>query len=330
MSAASSMPAPTASPCSQRRVVGGALDGMAEGVAEIEQRAVALLAFVARDDVGLDLARALDGMRQRGGIARQQLRGVRFQPVEELAVDDEPVLDDLGEAGAQLAIGQGAERVGIGEHRGGLMKRADEILAARVVDAGLAADRRIHLREQRGRDLHEGDAALVTGGGEAGHVADHAAAERDDAGIAREAVGDRARRASARRLPASCATSPSGSATSMQRRGASAAVSLAAYSGPTVVLVTSRTSRAGMARVKFVLELHRAGADEDRIAAGSKFYFDSLHARSRSAGLDGRRKRSICGLRPCSCAALNAAKIESATTCTLRPSVAMVKSASDS
>ena len=42
--------------------------------------------------------------------------------------------------------------------------------------------------------------------------------------------------------------SPSGSTTSMQRRGASAAVSFAAYNGPTVVLVTSRTSRAGMAR----------------------------------------------------------------------------------
>ena len=42
--------------------------------------------------------------------------------------------------------------------------------------------------------------------------------------------------------------SPSGSATSTQRRGARAAVSLAAYSGPTVVLVTSRMSRAGMAR----------------------------------------------------------------------------------
>ena len=59
-----------------------------------------------------------------------------------------------------------------------------------MIDAGLAADGGIHLRQQRGGHLHEGDAALVAGGGKAGHVADHAAAERDDAGVAREAVGD--------------------------------------------------------------------------------------------------------------------------------------------
>ena len=72
----------------------------------------------------------------------------------------------------------------VGEHATRLVERADHVLAARVVDAGLAADRGVDLREQRGRHLHEVDAALVAGGGEAGHVADHAAAERDDAGVA--------------------------------------------------------------------------------------------------------------------------------------------------
>ena len=63
-------------------------------------------------------------------------------------------------------------------------------LPPRMVDAGLAADRGVDLREQRRRHLHEVDAALVAGGGEAGHVADDAAAERDDAGVAVEAGGD--------------------------------------------------------------------------------------------------------------------------------------------
>ena len=45
--------------------------------------------------------------------------------------------------------------------------------------AGLAADRRIDLREQRRRHLHERHAALVDRRGEAGEVADDAAAERD-------------------------------------------------------------------------------------------------------------------------------------------------------
>ena len=86
--------------------------------------------------------------------------------------------------------GSVAECVRVREHRGGLMERADHVLAAGMVHAGLAADGGIHLRQQRGRHLHERDAALVAGRREAGHVADDAAAQRHDAGIAREAVGD--------------------------------------------------------------------------------------------------------------------------------------------
>ena len=37
-------------------IVSGAFDGVAERVAEIQQRAIAALVFVARDDVGLDFA----------------------------------------------------------------------------------------------------------------------------------------------------------------------------------------------------------------------------------------------------------------------------------
>ena len=79
---------------------------------------------------------------------------------------------------------------GIGEYGRGLMKGTNEVLAARMIDAGLAAHRRVHLGQQGGRHLHEGDAALVTGSGESGHVADHATAQRDDAGIAAESICD--------------------------------------------------------------------------------------------------------------------------------------------
>jgi hypothetical protein len=48
-----------------------------------------------------------------------------------------------------------------------------------MIDAGLAADRRIDLREQRRRNLDERNAALVDRRGEAGEIADDAAAERD-------------------------------------------------------------------------------------------------------------------------------------------------------
>ncbi len=64
------------------------------------------------------------------------------------------------------------------------MERADQVLAVACVDPGLAADRAVDLRQQRGRDLHIGDAAQQGRGAEPSEVADHAAAERDDRGRA--------------------------------------------------------------------------------------------------------------------------------------------------
>ena len=47
-----------------------------------------------------------------------------------------------------------------------------------MVDGGFAADRRIDLRQQRGGHLHKRHAAHIAGGGKAGHVANHPAAQR--------------------------------------------------------------------------------------------------------------------------------------------------------
>ena len=61
----------------------------------------------------------------------------------------------------------------------GWMEAADQVLAADEVHAGLAADRGVHLRQQRGRNLHDRDAAHEDRREESGHVVDDAAAERD-------------------------------------------------------------------------------------------------------------------------------------------------------
>ena len=113
-------------------------------------------------------------------VARQNLFHIGLEPVHERRVEREAVLDHLGEPGAQLAVGQRVERGHVRDHRARLMEGADHVLAARVVDRGLAADRGVDLREQRGRHLHESDAALVDRRGESGQVADHAAAQGDD------------------------------------------------------------------------------------------------------------------------------------------------------
>ena len=60
------------------------------------------------------------------------------------------------------------------------MEGADQILLAEGIDGGLAADGAVGLGEQGGRDVDDRAAALEQGRGEAGDVADAAAAERDD------------------------------------------------------------------------------------------------------------------------------------------------------
>src|SRR5581483_1237248 len=60
------------------------------------------------------------------------------------------------------------------------MKSTDEVLALARVDAGLPADGRIHLCEQRCRHLYEIQPAPGTGCGKARKIADHPAAERSN------------------------------------------------------------------------------------------------------------------------------------------------------
>ena len=111
--------------------------------------------------------------------ARENIGVVGLQPGEEGFVAEHAVFGDFGIAGAELARRQRVEHRGVGDHQQRLVKRAEQILALRRIDAGLAADRGIDLRQQRGRHLHEIDAAAQDRRGKAGEIADHAAAERD-------------------------------------------------------------------------------------------------------------------------------------------------------
>src|SRR6185295_4245291 len=70
------------------------------------------------------------------------------------------------------------------DHAERLIKRTNQVLSQRVVDADLAADGAVHLREQRRRHVDQSDAAQVGRGGEARHVADDAPAQGDERGRA--------------------------------------------------------------------------------------------------------------------------------------------------
>ena len=176
------------------------LDGVAEGVAEVEQRAPRRArARPPRPSCRLVARRSARwrGPAPPGSRARRASRCASIQ-AKNSASRMSPYLITSARPGAQLPVGQRGQRVDVGEHAGRLVEGADHVLAARVVDRGLAADRGVHLGEQRRRHLDEGDAALVAGRGEARDVAHHAAAERRHGAVPGEAgleqrVEDRAR-----------------------------------------------------------------------------------------------------------------------------------------
>ena len=163
---------------------------MAERVAEVQDHPHARFAFVRLHDLRLDLAGPRHRVTQRVRIPGKQSRQVFFDPVEEVRVEDDAVLDHFRQAGAQFALGQRVEGVEVRDHATRLVEGADQILAAGVVDRGLAAYGGVHQREQGRRNLDVGDAALVGGRGEAGNISHHPSAERDDRGAAVVTPGD--------------------------------------------------------------------------------------------------------------------------------------------
>jgi hypothetical protein len=95
-------------------------------------------------------------------------------------VGDEAALDHLAEAADQLCRRQGGQQVEVADHPGGLVERADEILARTRVDAGLAADRGVDHGQQGRRDVDHPHPAQPGGRDEPADVGGGPTADRDD------------------------------------------------------------------------------------------------------------------------------------------------------
>ena len=159
-------------------VAGGGLERMAERMSEVQERTLSRFALVPADDRGLVPAARCDCFRA-GAAARKNLVTFLFEPREERRVGNQPVLHDLRIASAELPLRQGIQQAGVGKDECRLMECADKIFAVTRVDAGLAAHRRIDLRQQRCRNLHKVDATPGDGGSEAGEIPDDTAAKSD-------------------------------------------------------------------------------------------------------------------------------------------------------
>ncbi len=163
-------------------------DGVAEGVAEVQKRPGAALALVSCHHLRLVSAGAVDDEGQRFAVEIQHRAQVRLYPGEKFEVADEAVLDNLGESGAELPEGKGPKGRRVRENAARLVERADHVLAQAVIHRGLAADRGVHLGEERRRHLNVVDTALIACRGESGHVSDHPSAQRYEGCIPGEAA----------------------------------------------------------------------------------------------------------------------------------------------
>ncbi len=95
--------------------------------------------------------------------------------VEKIPVGDEAVFDHLGHAGVDFAPGEGFQVRRVDQHQFGHVKEADQVLAQRMVDGDLAADRAVGHREQCGGELDDRNPPVVARGDIAAEVADDAA-----------------------------------------------------------------------------------------------------------------------------------------------------------
>src|SRR6185312_7644694 len=84
----------------------GSFERMAEGVAEIEERALAVFALVGRDDARLGSAAARDRLLAKRRIAGDERRAMGFEPVVKIAIADKRIFDHFGISRAQFACGQ--------------------------------------------------------------------------------------------------------------------------------------------------------------------------------------------------------------------------------
>ncbi len=122
---------------------------------------------------------AIDG-HEHCGVAGEELGQNRGELLEERTTRDDAVLDDFVQPGAELTTGKGSQELGVDDHSRRLVIRADQVLARGVVDADLASDRAIDLRQERRRYLDDRYATKERRRGEARDVADDTSANGDN------------------------------------------------------------------------------------------------------------------------------------------------------
>jgi len=168
------------------------LEGVPDGVAEIEQSPLPPLPLIGGDNAGFNGTAGFDDRLAKFGIgeAGQSLE-IEGEQGEEGAIADQCVFDHFTQSGEAVTDLEGGEQCRIDADQFGLMKGADEVLAEGVIDPGLAADAAVDLGEQSRGNLDKTDAAQKGRSDESGEIADHATSEGEDDRRAVETTRDK-------------------------------------------------------------------------------------------------------------------------------------------
>ena len=149
------------------------LDAVADGVAEVQGLAHALLSLVLLHDVLLEPQAAADDLADLG------IHVAIFKDREQLGVCQQAGLDGFCQTVDEVAAGQGGKGVRIHDDELGLPESAHDVFGIAQIHGGLAADGGIDHGKGGGGAVDEVDAPHVDGSGKTGQIAHHAAAHGD-------------------------------------------------------------------------------------------------------------------------------------------------------
>ena len=129
---------------------------MADGVPEVQERARTPVSCSSSRTTRIFAVTAAHHVAKDGAVAGA-MSALRLEQIEERRVACER--SHLREPAARWRSGRVMRVLEVENDAGGLEERAEEVLAGRVIEAGLASHRGVDHGEERRRDLHASHAA---------------------------------------------------------------------------------------------------------------------------------------------------------------------------